>query len=254
MRELSSSEVVSATGLDIAKIGSTWMMSPETAALGEASGLPGRLFWACGRGGVLGDVDADVVSAAFGFVEPTLLRGLLAGRALNVSPAQAAAYFAEACCAWGSGHLGKVDDAKLNRLADLARKVAVASSPGVGALFAGWRAVPEPTTQPGGRAALALHVLREHRGGAHLSAVQAAGLTPLQSIMSTPAGRGGPERAERFGWPEPWGSGAAFERQRHEAERLTDLIVAPAYEALVGGERQEFVELVQAVHGEVAWE
>ena len=173
---------MSATGLDIAKIGSTWMMSPETAALGEASGLPGRSFWACGRGGVLGDVDADVVSAAFGFVEPTLLRGLLAGRALNVSPAQAAAYFAEACCAWGSGHLGKVDDAKLNRLADLARKVAAASSPGVGALFAGWRAVPEPTTQPGGRAALALHVLREHRGGAHLSAVQAAGLTPLQSM------------------------------------------------------------------------
>ena len=48
-------------------------------------------------------------------------------------------------------------------------------------------------------------VLRELRGGAHLSAIQAAGLTPQGAIVSFTADdiRGGPNGAERFGWPAP---------------------------------------------------
>ncbi|MGD9754734.1 MAG: hypothetical protein AB7W59_27405, partial [Acidimicrobiia bacterium] len=60
MTSLSAHDVVDATGIKILLIGTTWMLDPGTAAFGGEIGLPGRSFWAVGRGGVLGAVDADV--------------------------------------------------------------------------------------------------------------------------------------------------------------------------------------------------
>ena len=69
-------------------------------------------------------------------------------------------------------------------------------------LFAGWRARLHagPTDGPA-RLALALQAAREHRGSCHLVAVTAAGVDPLQAVMS---GRYGAKNAEFFGWPEPY--------------------------------------------------
>ena len=115
--------------------------------------------------------------------------------------------------------------------------------PSCGALFAGWRSIERPS-DPAGRATVVLQILRELRGGAHLSAIQAAGLTPHSAILSFTADstRGGTAGAERFGWvaPHPQPDEAA----KATAEVGTTAACVHAYEALTSSERTEFVELV----------
>lgn len=249
--DTTAAAVVAATGLQVMTIGSTWMMDPATAERGAEVGLPGRTFWAVGRGGVLGDVDADVVAAAYGFIEPTMLRGFWEARPATMAPQEAALHYAGAAAAWGRRVLGSLGEAALDELAALAASVAAGSLAGVGGLFAGWRAFDASSVagDPAGRATVALHVLREHRGCAHVSAVLAAGLTPIQSIMCLPESRGGGvPRAERFGWPAPYPDVAQLASARAEAEAITDRIAAPAYEALSPAQRARFAELVGQAH------
>ncbi len=132
---------------------------------------------------------------------------------------------------------------RLERLVVLADTIIDAALPSCGALFAGWRQMDRPR-DPAGNATLALHVLRELRGGAHLMAVQAAGLSPQGAILSFTADqiRGGPAGAERFGWkaPHPEPDVAA----RAKAEVMTTVICTPAFAALADNERAELVDLV----------
>ncbi|MDH4148206.1 MAG: hypothetical protein OEY23_23865, partial [Acidimicrobiia bacterium] len=221
MSDMRASEVAEATAVPVLEIGTAWMMDSIGRDVGAAYGLPGRVFWAVGRGGVLGDVDADVVGAAFGFVAPKMMRDFWEQRPAELAPREAAARFAEAACAFGRQRLAGVDEARLDRLAVLAGRVAEASSPAVGALFAGWRRVPCPERDGASRAVLALHVLREHRGGAHIAAFVASGLQPVQSIMAAPGGRGGEGRAERFGWERPYPDPAPFVEARTAIEVAT---------------------------------
>ncbi len=96
-------------------------------------------------------------------------------------------------------------------------------------LFAGWRAFPLPDDAPA-RATQLLHVLREHRGGAHVMAVRAVGLSPLEAVL---AGKQGAPNAKFFGWPEPYPEiDERLTSLRIEAERLTTEMVAPAYAGL----------------------
>ncbi len=251
MSELSATDVVARTGLQVMAIGSTWMMDPATAERGTEVGLPGRTFWAVGRGGVLGDVDADVVAAAYGFIEPSMLREFWEAKPAGMRPQEAALQYAGAAAAWGRRVLGGLGDEALTELAELAETVAAGSLAGVGGLFAGWRAFDASSVagDPAGRATVALHVLREHRGCAHVSAVLAAGLSPIESIMCLPESRGGGvPRAQRFGWPEPYPEVSHLAAARAEAETMTDRIAAPAYAALTPAQRARFVELVGAAH------
>lgn len=236
-------------GLQIMGFGSTWMLDPGTAAAGEAAGFAGRLFWACGRGGVLGDVDADVVAAEYGFVEPAGFRALWATRPADIPPAAAAAAYLRAGAAWGARVLAGESPADLTELATLAEEVAAAASPAIGGLFAGWRAFPVDGLDPAGRVVRALHVLREHRGCAHLRAVLASGLSPLESILALAEERGGGvPRAQRFWWPEPYPEVTHLVGRRAEVEALTDRIAGPAYAVLDDAAADRFSELVGRVH------
>lgn len=248
MTSLSARDVVNATGLQILVIGSTWMLDPGTPAFGAEIGLPGRSFWAVGRGGVLGNVDADVVVAAFGFVSPETLKPLWQSRPAGQDPHEAARYYAHAAGAWAARTWRGVPEADLLETAALAEAVAAAGWPAVGALFAGWRSLQVPGLDAAGRAALALHVLREHRGGAHITGVMAMGLSPVAAIMTAPAGRGGPDRAERFGWSGPYEEAEELAAARAEAEEITDRVASAAYEVLTPAQRARFVELVGALH------
>jgi hypothetical protein len=88
------------------------------------------------------------------------------------------------------------------------------------------------------------HVLREHRGGAHLAAVRQAGLAPLEAIV---AGSGGPVNATFFGWPEPFPEPTEELRTRlASAGAATDAQVAPAYAVLSADERAELPRLLAA--------
>ena len=67
--------------------------APETVTVGEGLGLDVFTFYFLGRGGVLGNVPAEVVTHAFGYFKPSLVEQMWdAGRA-KVDPGEAAAAY-----------------------------------------------------------------------------------------------------------------------------------------------------------------
>ena len=117
---------------------------------------------------------------------------------LAVAPLpETVARYVEACRAWGRSRYAGLAEADL--LAELLERVVGAADAAGWPLFAAWRAQPLPDDGPG-RVVQLLHVLREHRGGAHLGAVRTLGLSPLEAIV---AGAGGPGNAAFFGWSGP---------------------------------------------------
>ena len=77
-------------------------------------------------------------------------------------------------------------------------------------------------------------------GDAHLMAVRATGLTPLEAILSGSEGEAG---AVAFGWQPPYPAVGPLMRRRLYAEALTDRIAGEAYAGFSVGERAEFVKL-----------
>lgn len=231
------------TARPILEFGRTWMSDASTAARAEALGLmPPFGFWVNGRAGVLGDVDADVAAAAIGFMHAGHVRRYWESRPGELSPLAATVAYAEASAAWAEGVLADWSDDDASELATLAGRVAGAADPSVGALFAGWRAL-EVDTSPVGAATIALNVLREHRGGAHLCAANALGLGPVGAIISAEDQvRGGPAGADRFGWERPYPEPDPV--RRAEVEQVTSAICAGAYEALSADDGARFAALV----------
>ncbi|QIS04193.1 hypothetical protein F5X71_19315 [Nocardia brasiliensis] len=230
----------------ISELGGAFMLSREVKAFGSSIGVPGfHGPYTRGRGGVLGEVDADVVTAAFGFFAPDRVRS--AWESTPIAAAEGAQRYLHACQEFGRRKLASFDDA--DRLAELLGRVANAASPAGLALFAGWRALPLPAD---GRARVAqlAHVVRELRGGLHFIAVTAHGLTPLEAILvsGSPVLDGG-DQARLLGWPEPFAAPTAAQRERWQAaEELTDKLIQPYFEVLDEAERQELTTLLTAAH------
>lgn len=222
-------------------LGGAWMLSSEAKAAGTEHGYRGWQLYLAGRAGVLGDVSADVVHATLGFLHPDLVRsGWDAGRQVAPLPETVTRYV-EVCRTWGRRRYAGLAEA--DRLADLLQRVVEAADPAGWPLFAAWRTQPLPDDGPG-RVVQLLHVLREHRGGAHLAAVRQAGLAPLEAIVS---GGGGAANATFFGWPEPLPEVTDELRRRLAgAEAATDAQVAPAYAVLPADERAELTRLLGA--------
>ncbi len=69
-----------------------------------------------------------------------------------------------------------------------------------------------------------MQILREWRGGLHLVATTAVGLSPLEAILTNE----GPGQAKFFGWSEPFPDFAPIKAQHDEAEEITDRLCASA--------------------------
>ncbi len=231
---MTAAECTRAVAGPVGKLGGAWMFDAEVHARGTALGLDTWSWYHCGRGGVLGDPDPSVVVAAFGFFPPALQTKAW-NKGVAVMPAsQIAREYAAACTAWGTRTFGEGAD----RLADLVTTAMTGADVMGLPLFAGWRAVLLAHTRASGpeRLALALQTAREHRGSCHLAAVTAAGLSPLQAVMS---GRYGATNAEFFGWPKPWPEPEPAREAMHAVEQVTDALVAPAWAVLSPDERAE---------------
>ncbi len=127
------------------------------------------------------------------------------------------------------------------RLCELAERVANAADGAGLPLFCGWRAEPLPESGPG-RLVQVFQVLRELRGGLHLVATTAVGLSPLEAVL-THEGEG---KAQFCGWQGGFPDCAHLTPQRGEAEEITDRLAAKVYErALSPSERAEFAALVE---------
>jgi hypothetical protein len=211
-------------------------------AAGKSVGYPNSYaYYFAGRGGVLGDVDADVVRAALGFFEPVLVRKMWeAGTAIEGARAAAARYGA-ACAGWGRARLAGFADAE--RLADLIRHVIDSVDPIGMPLFAGWRSEPRPEDAPA-LAYFTTHVLRELRLGSHIAAVVATGIAPREAMLIS----GGESNAQQFGWAEPFPDVAHLVATRADAEGITDEIMVRHFDqSLNAQESAELLDLVMAM-------
>jgi hypothetical protein len=237
--ELSSKETAAAVSRTIYNLGATWMLDDEVARHGKRHGHgEGLQFYFAGRGGVLGDVDAGVVTAAMGFWEPGLVRSMWDVGVAVAGAREAARQYAQVCAEWGDRHLAGFHGGE--RLVELAEQLVDAADIAGLPLFAGWRAMPRPASGPA-RLVHLIHVLREMRGGMHLVAVTAAGLSPLQAILASD----GEGRAGFFGWGGDFPDVSRLIDRRREAEDDTDRLAAAVYErALSPSERAEFADLV----------
>lgn len=228
----------------VGSLGGAFFLSNQAKQAGKDLGLRGWPTYFVGRCGVLGPVDADVVEAVCGFFPASFVaRAWNEGREVDLT--LAVEVYVRACQDWGREHLDSFTGAA--RLAELA-EIVVRQTPSVGApLFAGWRCL-DLSDDPAARVAQLMTTLRELRGGLHLAAVLAAGLTPREAIV---AGPGGAANAAFFGWTDTEIEESRFDdviKGRAEAERETDRMLAKSWLQLGLEQRAEFATLLdQAV-------
>src|SRR6202043_2766082 len=105
----------------------------------------------------------------------------------------AASRMAEAHSMWGQKNFAGVDG--LNDIVAVTEEFVDGLEGSAIPLFVGWRDAHRCETAAG-RAAQLMQILREWRGGLHLVATTAAGLSPLEAILTNE----GPGQARFFGW------------------------------------------------------
>lgn len=224
----------------ISGLASHFMLDGNTYKAGAEQGFSGLDFYAAGRAGVLGRLDADQVVSSFGFFEPAAVAGWLEQASAVMPPQDASAAFMACGYDWADQHLG--DDVDWARVSELLAK-AIAAAPDDGLpLFRAWREAPEPDR---GDKALALHrfhVLRELRNEIHVAAVADAGLSPLEALLVKT-----PHMAPLFGWAAELPEVGDDQRAKHDqAEAETNRRMAAAFTELDEAERDELVALAEA--------
>jgi hypothetical protein len=240
MTQLGALETIQAVSPQINDLGGRFMLHPDTLKIGSEAGYPNGFSWyVAGRGGVLGDVDADVIVSAFAYFNPKIVRKMwLAGVAVEGARNSGSRY-ASACAAWGRQRLQDIEGCE--RFVELAERLINFVDVAGLTLFAGWRSEPLPTDAPG-RAYQLLHVMREWRGSVHIVAVVSGGVTPLQALLASDDGS---VHAKVFGWGDGLSNATHLKDQMVGIELLTDNLMLSAYEAALNAtERIEFVELV----------
>ena len=224
-------------------IGAAFYFHPDTLERGKQLGLDGFRFYFLGRGGVLGDVEADVIRSAFGYFEPGLLAKMWTTAKERLAPRDAARAYHECCHAFGRSTFADVGG--LDAYVDAATAVIGAVDGGALALFAGVRAEPVPDDAPGAASHQAM-VLREMRGSAHLAAVAAVGLpTPIAHAIKRP------DDIALFGYEVPPTVTADDRAALDRAESITDDILAQAFGVLDDAQSEALVAGTLAMHAAI---
>ena len=225
----------------IGDLGWAYYFTPETMARGNELGLDGLRFYFLGRGGVLGDVESGVVHSAFGYFERGFVDKMWNSAKTVVAPRQAGREYVACAAGHGRRKLGGIDG--LDAYNAAATAVDAAADDAGLSLYAAASCEPFVDDAPG-RAMQLTALLRELRGSAHLLAVRAVGLTPLQAHVIKRPGD-----LAMFGWTDADAPEVTDElvRLRAEAEALTDELLAPAYGVLDADGQQALIAGIDAI-------
>lgn len=238
---LSDEELVRTVSPAIRDHGWSFYFAPATLERGQELGLDPGGFYVMGRGGVLGDVEWQVVHSAFGYFNPEFIRAAWNTGREKVAPRDAGYAYTECCRRFGAEHFGDLQG--LEAFCAAAEAVVSSAHPAGLSLFAG--AAAEPLSdEPAQRAMQLLAVLREYRGSAHLVAVISNGLTPLEAhYLSRPEAMG------LFGWSDGDTPAVTDEHRARlvAAEKATDRIVTAAYGVLDDPGRRALVGGLEAI-------
>jgi hypothetical protein len=225
-----------------------WMLAKSTDAYGIELGFAsGSQFWVVGRAGVLGSCPVEVAAAAIAFEPLEAVREAWLGVPPGLTHYDVALHYRDRITEWGDRVFEGFDQDTLEAIDVLGRRIVDAAPAALGTLFAGWRRLPVPDSPPG-RASLTMHLIREMRGAAHIAAIAACGLTPLDAILAATHAppRTGPAYAERLGFTGPFRDPAEVREQRVEAEKLTASIMVPYFSTLASQELVLFGEAVES--------
>lgn len=224
----------------IADIGSAFYFHPDTLATGKSRGLDGFRLYFVGRGGVLGDVEADVARSAFGYFEPTLFETMWNSAKAIIPARDGARLYIE--CNHALGRAKLADVAGLDAFCEAAGAVNEAIDPTGLPLYAGVAAEPLPDDVPARATHLAM-VLREARGSTHLLAIVAAGLAPRLAHQIRR-----PDDVALFGWPEAMDYSDADRAKWDAAEALTNELLAPSFAVLDAAGERALLDGATAIH------
>jgi hypothetical protein len=220
------------------------------AAMMAASdvGLDAFEFYVLGRGGTMGDdVEADVITAAISWCEPSWVRAHYESGLEKTTMRAATHAWAQKVDSWAE--TGLSEDLPLERLAELLGRC-IQSATSVGApIFAGWRRLPEPES-PSSLLMHRLYAIRELRAGLHAGAVRAAALLPLEALLiRTPA------LASGWGWPDPQPEVSHLADRWLLAEEGTNRALGRMFECFSESEGSELCDGIDAVleHVGVLW-
>jgi hypothetical protein len=224
-------QLVQTVAAPIGNIGGAFYFVPETLAVGKEHGVGGFQWYFVGRGGVLGDVEAPVVQSAFGYFRADIVAKLWSAAREKIAPRDAGRRYHVCAADFGRAKLADVDG--LGAYCEAAEAVVAAAHPAGLPLFAGIAAEPLVVDAPGRAYQLAC-VLRELRGGSHLVAVLASGLSAEKAHYLRR-----PNDMKSFGYDEaaPPAVTDADRAALAAADQLTDKLVAPAFGALDEGGR-----------------
>ncbi|WP_163506064.1 helix-turn-helix domain-containing protein [Fodinicola acaciae] len=189
-----SLEVSRSTAAALVRVGGRFMTSEHMDTAAERYGMPGTALYFRGRIGAAGSVAAPVAVSLLGLFPRWVVE--MTWEQTKALPAQAAVpAYVGALSAWSAERLAGFPGA--DRLVELAEKVIDRAEATALPLFAGWRAQsrPDATSE---RAAYALMLLRELRGGLHFAALRAAGLDVPLAVLGDPIG--GLPRLRRTAW------------------------------------------------------
>ena len=163
-------DLIAATSPILGQAGAAFYFHPDTLARGKELGLDGFRFYMLGRGGVLGDVESDVVASAFGYFHRNVVARIWNSAKERFPPREAARAYQECGANLGRSVLANVEG--LGPFCEAAEAIIAATNPAGLSLYAGIAAEPRVDDLPG-RAMQLAAVLRELRGGVHLVAVLA---------------------------------------------------------------------------------
>lgn len=231
-------------GAPLNKVGAAFYFDPATVARGKELGLDGFRFYVLGRGGVLGDVEAPVVHAAFGYFNPDVIDKIWSSAKETVAPRDAARAYQECAAVLGRERFSGVEG--LEAFCDAAEAIVAAQPDAALSLYAGWAAEPRADDLPA-RAAQLAALLRELRGSVHLVAVVASGLTDQQAHFLKR-----PDDYAMFGWSDPPEVDDSHRAAMDAAEELTNRLLAPAFGVVPEADRQAVCDVADAMLASLA--
>ena len=175
--------VVQATSVPIHDIGTTAYLSPDIAGWAAEWGWSNPFaFYFAGRGGMLGDVGADVVTSALGWFAPSAVHAMYSEGIGVAGPTGAAARMAEAHGRWGEKHYGDVEG--VEEIVAVTEELVDGLEGSALPLFVGWRDAARADFGPGASGATdadpARMAWREPSGGHDRSRALSLGGHPDQ--------------------------------------------------------------------------
>lgn len=229
--------------------------APEPQERYAELGLRG--FWRgyfASRASALGPVDADLVTMLFGGFAPDMVARTIPSVWDITTPAEVRAARLDGATASLRRLIGDTDlDESIRSAGDLTGRC-VELLPLSGRPMAAALAALDRPLDPLAALWLDCTVLREHRGDAHLEAVNESGLRwPEPHLLK--ADRVDPRLQEYRGWDdETWNTAAvsAGEFSAEDLERRTDELAAPAYGVLSTDESARLIELLTPIASRAA--